>query len=232
MKKTLLPLIISFLLGLLFGPAPLYAAHETVHTEPSHAVQPEHGHGHGPVIENWWSWKNREETPPFGFALINFAIFLIILHQTAGKQLRLFLRNRHEEMRTKMEEAQREKNLAQASLVAYKTQLTELPTKRQELFAQMQKEAQAEEQRLRDLTKRQVERLQKDANLTILQVTKNAIFQLKQASAEAAVDLAKNLIRRSIKPADEQKLMHTPLVQLERAAQKGEFGAVSQGGQI
>src|SRR5262245_55311966 len=48
-------------------------------------------------IANWWSWdyKKKHLPPPFGFALVNFGIFALIMARLAGKPFRQFVLDRH-----------------------------------------------------------------------------------------------------------------------------------------
>src|SRR5262249_16986333 len=77
------------------------------------------GHG-GAVVENWWSWDYGEgkshKHPPFGFALINFSVFLLIMARLFGKSFGDFLRSRHTELRRALDRAREVQHQAEKHL--------------------------------------------------------------------------------------------------------------------
>src|SRR5437879_704165 len=108
MRKMLAAVAVA---GAIALAAPLSAqegeAHET-------AVEHEAAGHEGEGIINWWSWDygnyckdgaHKHRPPPFGFALINFAIFLAIMSRLAWKPLKQYVRERHDSIANNLHEA-------------------------------------------------------------------------------------------------------------------------------
>src|SRR5579883_2950512 len=106
MKKIALAWLLG--IGLLFSGASLV---QTASAQPAPAGVPEHAPGENVAGEaaghpsvNWFSYERNSEgkktSPPFFFAIVNFAILLWLLGRYAGPGIKTYLSERHNKIRT------------------------------------------------------------------------------------------------------------------------------------
>src|SRR3954471_15219473 len=83
-------------------------------------------------IVNWWSWDygpkakdpaHKGWPPPFGFALVNFGIFLAIMSRLAWKPLKQFMSDRHDEIAKNLDEAAKLRAAAEQTLKQYEEKI-------------------------------------------------------------------------------------------------------------
>ena len=226
---------------------------EPVHAEPVHAAPAgndhaapahgeashgEHGSAHGgaheagPVIENWWSWDytgpNRSHHhPPFGFALINFAVFLFILNKLAGKSWKEFLANRHLEVRKALDRARELEQKAQEQLAEYEKKGQAMQAEIDTLLTSMKAQAQVERQRIIAHAESEAAKLLKDAEAQVQQTIEGAKRDLERKTALLAVELAEKLVTSRINELDQRNLVERFVTQVESAASQPPTGGRS-----
>ncbi|MBL8634100.1 MAG: hypothetical protein JNM40_12835 [Myxococcales bacterium] len=227
-------------------PAHAEPAHaEPAHAEPAHAAEPSHaepGHGTaaahgepgasahgehgahaaGPVIENWWSWDygpgKTHHHPPFGFALINFVVFLFILNKLAGKSFKEFLANRHLEIRKSLDRARELEKQAQAQLDEYEKKAQAAQADIDALLGSMKQQAELERQKIIAKAEAEAEKLLKDAEAQVQQTIDSAKRELERKTALLAVDLAEKLVSSRVNDLDQRNLVERFVGQVETAA--------------
>jgi F-type H+-transporting ATPase subunit b len=178
------------------------------------------------VIENWWSWDygpgKTHHHPPFGFALINFAVFLFILNKLAGKSFKEFLANRHLEVRKALDRARDLEKQAQAQLTEYEKKGQAMQAEIDALLAAMKEQAQVERQRIIARAEAEAEKLLKDAEAQVQQTIEGAKRDLERKTALLAVDLAEKLVTSRINDFDQRNLVERFVTQVESAAAPGQ----------
>ena len=223
-------------------PAHAEPAHaEPAHAEPAHgeaaaahgehgeaAAHGEHGaaahgaHEAGPIIENWWSWDygpgKTHHHPPFGFALINFAVFLFILNKLAGKSLKEFLASRHLEVRKTLDRARELEKQAQAQLDEYEKKAAAAQADIDALLGSMKQQAELERQKIIAKAEAEAEKLLKDAEAQVQQTIDSAKRELERKTALLAVDLAEKLVTSRVNDLDQRNLVERFVGQVETAA--------------
>jgi F-type H+-transporting ATPase subunit b len=210
------------------------AAHAGEHERPpTGSMHKEAGGGHGgghdaPVIENWWSWDygpgKTHHHPPFGFALINFVVFLLILRRLIGPSFREMLASRHGDVRKALDRAQTLEKKAQEQLAEYERRTQAVESEVQELLTSLRKQAEAERQRIIAQAETEADKLLKDAESQVRVAVEGARRDLMRKAGQLAVELAESLIRQKITDTDQRGLAERYVAQVESAAKPGSHG--------
>jgi F-type H+-transporting ATPase subunit b len=167
--------------------------------ETQHASEPagEHGEEHGinPVT--------------LGLQLLNFGVLLFLLIKFGGKAINKGLRERHEQLKSDLEEATR---LRAAGELRFKEQEKRLANLESELDAMRQailKEAEHEKARIIAAAEEKARRVQDETRFQLDQQVKDAELRFRAEVAQAAIKIADELLRRSVTSNDEQRLIQT-----------------------
>jgi F-type H+-transporting ATPase subunit b len=181
-----------------------------------------HGAGHeGPLIENWWSWDygpgpgHTHRNPPFGFALINFAVFLLILSRLFGQSFRDFLRERHGEVRRAIDRAEEAQHHAEKHLKQIEDRAKSLEAEIASLVASYRKLAESERQAIVQRAEAEAANLIKDAEAQAQAAIAAARRTLEQKTALLAVDLAEKLLRSHLRDDDYRRLDEKYVTEIE-----------------
>lgn len=192
---------------------------ETGHAPAAHHAAPGH---HGPLISNWWSWSHGPGTPyehpPFGFALINFAVFIAILARVFGKSFVDFLRNRHHEVRRAIDRAREVQQNAEKHLRQLEERSRNLEAEIAELLANYRRLAESERAAIVQRAEAEAQSLLKDAEAQAQAAIAQAKRQLEQQTALLAVELAEKLVKSRITDDDQKRLSEQYLRELEGMA--------------
>src|SRR5262247_4032936 len=147
-------------------------------------------------------------TSPTGFPkLVNLVIFLTILYLLLRKPTREFFRQRLASVRETLDRAAREKQEATAKMAELDARLNRLDADLREIGAQSDREAAAERARMGAEAKRDAERVREMAAREVEAAKLVALADLRAFTATTAVDLAEQMIRREMTPADDAKLV-------------------------
>ena len=183
------------------------------------------------MIENWWSWDygpgKSHHHPPFGFALINFAVFLFILNKLAGKSWKEFLANRHLEVRKALDRARELEQKAQEQLAEYEKKGQAMQAEIDTLLTSMKAQAQVERQRIIAHAESEAAKLLKDAEAQVQQTIEGAKRDLERKTALLAVELAEKLVTSRINELDQRNLVERFVTQVESAASQPPTGGRS-----
>jgi len=147
-------------------------------------------------------------TSPTGFPkLVNLVIFLTILYLLLRKPTREFFRRRLASVRETLDKAAREKQDATAKMAELDARLNRLDADLREIGAQSGREAAAERARMDAEAKRDAEKIREMAAREVEAAKQVALADLRAFAATTAVDLAEQVIRREMTPADDAKLV-------------------------
>src|SRR5215510_9310844 len=147
-------------------------------------------------------------TSPSGFPkLVNLVIFLTILYLLLRKPTREFFRQRLASVRDTLDKAAREKQEATAKMAELDARLNRLDTDLREIGAQSDREAAAERARMRAEAKRDAEKMREMAAREVEAAKLVALADLRAFTVTTADDLAEQMIRREMTPADDAKLV-------------------------
>jgi len=167
----------------------------------SHAAgHGEHGGGeHAPEIDG----------KKLGLQILNFAVLVGILVFFGGKAVNKALRGRHEQLKADLASAAEARAAAEAKLAKQEARLGSLETEIAELRRNLKAEAEAEKARLIEAAAERATRIKAETTFLIDQQVREADQRLRRESADAALKIAEDILRRSIGPADQQRLLET-----------------------
>lgn len=200
------------LLGFLFLSLPGPVLAQEAATEHAPLGMTERGeHEEGPVIENWFSFDygpgKTHRSPPFGFAIFNFVVFLAILYRFGGKAFREFMLRRHNEVRHALDEARKLQERAREELARYQERIQNIDAEVEAMLQTVRKEAEAERARIMAAAEAQAEQMKRDAEAQIEQEVLRARHELRAATVQAALQAAETILRAQVQVADQQRLL-------------------------
>lgn len=154
--------------------------------------------------------------PPFGLAIMNFAVFAAILVWKAGPPLRSFVEQRHISIKDALDEGRRLRKEAQEKLAEYDGRIAGVQSEVDELIAEIRQSAELEKQRILADAERQAEAMKKNAESQIAAEIERARGELEREVMAAAVAAAETIIREKATPADHKKLIDGFLDDLQK----------------
>jgi F-type H+-transporting ATPase subunit b len=181
-------------------------------------------------IINWWSWdygpkpkdpSHKGWPPPFGFALVNFGIFLAIMSRLAWKPLKQFMITRHDEIARNLDEAAKLRAEAEATLKQYETKIGGIDREIDTLLAAIRKEAESEKARIMAAAEADAKRLKEDAERQIAAEIDRARRELRRGVIEAAVGAAEESLKKNIGSDDQRKMAEKYVHDVEVRAKAG-----------
>jgi F-type H+-transporting ATPase subunit b len=209
---------VALFLGLLAAPSPAQeppSAEGGAGYPPADINESEAQHG----IQNWWTWdyKAKHLPPPFGFALVNFGIFALIMYRLGGKPLKNFIAERHNGIRKDLDEASRLRAEAEKQLAEYQAKVAGVDAEIDALVKGIQQEAEAEKERILAAAAEQAARLKADAEKQIQAEIARARLELRRGVIEAAVAAADEILKKQIGADDQRKMAERYVVELEKS---------------
>lgn len=219
------------------------------HAAPAHGAPAAHGddaHGgghhevHGAPPVNWTDMGYGDKdvngdkltsdgepmAPPLLLALLNFAIFAGLLYWKAGPALSKYLANRHDTIKSALEEAAKLQEEAKEKLAEYSTRIKDADDEVNALIEQIRKDAEAERELIVADAERQAERMRKDAEDRIESEFLAARRQLEAEVIAKAAETAERLLTAKVTPVDHNSLFTNFISDL-----KAGKGAEGKGGQ-
>lgn len=138
---------------------------------------------------------------------VNLTIFIVVLYLLLRRPTREFFSARLASVREMLDRAAREKQAAAVKMAELDTRLNRLDAELAEIKAQSEREAAAERARMESETKKDIEKIREMAGREIESAKQVAMADLREFAATKAVDLAEQMIRREMTPADDAKLV-------------------------
>jgi F-type H+-transporting ATPase subunit b len=166
-----------------------------------------------------------EEEPmsaPFIFMILNFVILLALLSKFGGPAARKIAAERHDQIKTALDEAAKLRKQAADKLAEYETRLKAADDEIAKLVAGMRADAEADQKRIREAAERQAAQLRRDAEARIAAEIELARAALTREVTAAATSAAEKVLRDKVTPGDQQKLVGAFIGELQGAAQQKE----------
>jgi F-type H+-transporting ATPase subunit b len=187
----------------------------------THAAAEQHAEEHEkPGIQNWWDW-NRRTPPPFGFAIVNFLIFLAIMGKLAGPGIKSMVRGRHDTIARDLREAAELRRQAEAELKQYQAKVANIDQEIETLLALIKKEAELEKARIIATAEADAKRLKLDAERQIAAEIDRARRELRRGVIEAAIAAADEVLKKNIGADDQRKMAEHYVAEVEQHAKQG-----------
>jgi F-type H+-transporting ATPase subunit b len=153
------------------------------------------------------------EAPPsingkkFALQLLNFSVLLFILIKFGGPAISKALAARHSQMKADLAAASAARAEAEARLAVQEKRLGALELEIESIRTGVKAEAEAEKSRLIALAEERALRIKQETTFALDQQVKEAEERLRREVAMAAVDLAEQMVRKSLGTADQQRLV-------------------------
>ncbi|NOT62326.1 MAG: hypothetical protein HOP19_19130 [Acidobacteria bacterium] len=156
----------------------------------------------------WWL--------PIVSKAFNLTLFLAVMYFLVRKPAREFFATRLAEVRAALNQAAKEKAAADAKMTELGVRMSKLDAELADIRHQSVREAEAERQRLETETKADAEKLRTLAAREIEGAKQSALVQLREFTAEKAVELAEQMIRKDLTPQDDAKLLRSVSAELTK----------------
>ena len=180
---------------------------------------------------NWWSMdykagptqakEHRHMPPPLGFALINFAIFALIMYRLAGRPLREFVQARHITIKQDLDEAAALRRQAEAKMKEYEARLGGLDAEIAKIVADLRKDAETEKQRIIAAAEKEAARIRKDAEHQIATEMGQLKRALRKEVVEVAIASAEKILAGAVRADDQRRLVDSYLTAIESTPAPG-----------
>ena len=146
-------------------------------------------------------------SPPFVFALINFAILLGLLAWKGGPVVQKAARERHDLIKGALDEAARLRQQAADKLAEYESRLAAADAEIQRMVEGMRVDAENEKQRILAAAEAQAAHMKRDAEQRIAAEIELARAELTREVTAAATAATEKLLRDKMTAGDQQKLV-------------------------
>jgi F-type H+-transporting ATPase subunit b len=157
------------------------------------------------------------------FQLANFGILVVLLVKLAGKPVNRMLKARHEQLKSDLDDAAKLRAAAEARYKEQEGRLANLEGEIARMRDAAVKEAEQEKARIVAGAEEKARRIQDETKFQLDQLVKETQLRLRDEVARAAGQVADQLLRGQVGPADEQRLAQTFVAELgTRAAGHGE----------
>jgi ATP synthase F0 subunit b len=157
----------------------------------------------------WWNYPGFE-----AWKFLNLILFVGALVYFLRRPLSDAMRTRRESIRRDLIRAHEERNAALAKLEEVEARLARLDAEVASVREHAEKEAAEERERVRLSAEAEANKLREQARREIESAGKVARQELRQYAAEQSVRLAEQMIRRDIRPEDDERLVKISVEEL------------------
>jgi F-type H+-transporting ATPase subunit b len=149
---------------------------------------------------------------------INFLILAIGLTYFLRKPIKEFFASRATLIRTNIDQARELKGNAEKKYHEYESRLKSIEQEMQALVASLKKDGELEQRRIVETATQQVASLKSNSERILQQELRKAKVELKKEAVILATELAEELIRNNLTPADQAHLVEQYLQKMEKLA--------------
>ena len=149
----------------------------------------------------WYNYPGFEVWKFFNLFLF-IAVVIFLLRKPIGASMQA----RREAIRKELMRAQEERNAALQKLEEVNARLARLNDEVTTVRARAEQEAAAERARIARTTEEETRKLREQAQREIESAGKAARLELRRYAAEQSVELAEQLIKRDLRPTDDEQL--------------------------
>jgi F-type H+-transporting ATPase subunit b len=154
--------------------------------------------------------KVYEEEPmsaPFILAFVNFALLLILLAKYGGPLARKTAEDRHDLIKTALEDAAKLRDQARVKLADYEKRIAGLDTEIKSLVDGIRADADADKARILAAADAQAAQMKRDAETRIAAEILLARAQLTKEITAAATKATALLVQKNLTPTDQERLV-------------------------
>jgi F-type H+-transporting ATPase subunit b len=148
-------------------------------------------------------------SPPFVFMLLNFGLLLLILAKFGGPAARKLAQERHDQIKTALDEAAKLRDQAAQKLAEYETRIKDVDAEVKKLVDGIRSDAEADKKRILEAAATQAAQMKRDAELRIAAEIEMARTQLQREVSAAAAGATEKLLKEKVTGDDQNKLVNT-----------------------
>jgi F-type H+-transporting ATPase subunit b len=148
-------------------------------------------------------------SPPFVFMLLNFGLLLLILAKYGGPAARKLAEERHDQIKTALDEAAKLRDAAEKKLTEYETRIKDVDAEVKKLVDGIRADAEADKARILAAAQKQAEQMKRDADARIAAEIEFARAALQREVAIAASGATERILREKVTGDDQSKLVST-----------------------
>ncbi len=157
---------------------------------------------------------------PFIFMVINFVLLLALLAKWGGPAARKIAADRHDQIKTALDEAAKLRKQAADKLTEYESRLKAADDEIARLVEGMRADAEADKKRILEMAERQAAQMKREAELHIAAEIELARAALTREVIAAATAASEKILRDKVTPGDQQKLVGAFIGELQGSARK------------
>ena len=161
-----------------------------------------------------------EMSAPFIFMVLNFVLLLILLAWKAKPAIEKLAADRHDQIKTALDEAAKLRKQAADRLDEYQSKLAKADAEIKAMVEGIRADAEADKKRILEAADRQAAQMKKDADARIAAEIELARTALTREVTYAATAAAEKLLREKMTPADQQQVINTFITGVQAAARK------------
>ncbi len=154
------------------------------------------GHGIDPAKIQDFIWRS-----------VNFVVFAAILIKLLARPAKEFFTKRAQEIAQNFSELEAKKAAAAAALAEAEARLALVEAEREKIIQQYLSEGEAEKAKILDKANQVAARIKDMATMTIEQESKKTVRNLKQEVVDLATQMAEDLLKKKVTPADQKGLV-------------------------
>jgi F0F1-type ATP synthase membrane subunit b/b' len=165
---------------------------------------------------------NEEEpgSPPFVLMLLNFGLLLVILGKYGGPVAKKLAQERHDQIKTALDDAAKLREQAQQKLTEYEARIKNVDDEVKKLVDGIRADADADKARILEAAAKQAAQMKKDAETRIAAEIEIARATLAKEVAAAATGATEKLLREKVTGDDQTKLVTTFIGNVQSGASK------------
>jgi len=175
------------------------------------------------VLEDGTKVHHEEEmSPPFIFMILNFVLLLIILAWKGKPIVEKLAADRHDQIKTALDEAAKLRKQAADRLDEYAKKLAAADAEIEAMVKGMRADAEADKKRILDAAERQATQMKHDAELRIAAEIELARATLTREVTQAATAAAEQLLKDKTTASDQQQIVTAFITGVQQAASNQE----------
>lgn len=156
------------------------------------------GEGHGVMAD--YAWR-----------MLNFAILAFLIYKLTWKKMKEFFIGRREGIKASMEEAVKAKEEAEKKFKEYSERLDKASGEIEGISEMIKAQGAAEKEKLIESAVKTAEKMKEDSRARVDQELKKASNQLRLEAAQLAVSMAEDVLAKTIKKEDHEKMVKESL---------------------
>jgi F-type H+-transporting ATPase subunit b len=147
----------------------------------------------------------------YAWRMLNFAILAFIIYKLTWQKLKEFFIGRREGVKEAMAEAVKAKEEAKAKFKEYSERLEKASGEIDGISEMIKAQGASEKEKLIESAKRAAEKMKEDSRARVEQDMKKAANQLRVEASKLAVEMAEEMLSKTIKKEDHERLVKESL---------------------